>query len=567
MKQKKPDNTEQGYPSAPEPAGQDSEDIPGALQVCDTVLDAGENVDPTGDTFFAENTPTPAPAPTPTPTPDPSRDILMSGSELPEKTEREVIINYTEEQSGEDGMSPEESRIDDAQNPEQSQTSPDKLQTGILGTVLDSRYRILDTIGEGGMGMVVRGHDMRLETEVAVKVLHSDLLSEESQRTRFKNEAKTLAALGNPHIVNVIDINETPEGKLYFVMEFIRGDSLSGVLEKNEGPFTWMRAAEIILQICDAMQAAHDEGIVHRDLKPENILLDSKTTRLDFVKILDFGIAKDIKVPNSNLTATGMVFGTPGYLSPEQARGQTVDHRVDIFQFGIIMYELLTGTGPFEPESDSLADIIVAHLTGDPIPLLEANPNADIDADIEAMVMKCLEKNPDDRFQSMNDLAATVRRIKAKREKQSPTILGMEGLVPLGHRTAGISREIHKFPVTIRRLILGLGIGVVLVGGGGLWYLMSDGQSPKKYAKQPLTSPDPDFGKRKSPDTGMSPRLDALAPDSNRPDSIVNKPDIGVAPPPPDKRIRKKPKIKNGTRKPRPKVKLKPGELPEDPGV
>jgi serine/threonine-protein kinase len=234
----------------------------------------------------------------------------------------------------------------------------------LLGTTLDGRYRILRRIGEGGMGIVYEAEHVVLEKRVALKVLRDDFSSRPEVVERFRQEAKSASRIGNEHIVDISDFGETPDGSSYFVMELLDGEDLATVLQR-ETTIPLARAADILLQCCKALGAAHSKGIVHRDMKPENIFLTQREGRPDFVKIVDFGIAKmsDIETkgtPGRKLTKTGMIFGTPEYMSPEQAAGKPLDHRVDIYALGVIFFEMLTGRVPFV--GDTFMGILTQHM-------------------------------------------------------------------------------------------------------------------------------------------------------------------------------------------------------------
>ncbi|MBZ5678099.1 MAG: protein kinase [Acidobacteriia bacterium] len=269
------------------------------------------------------------------------------------------------------------------------------------------KYEILAKLGEGGMGEVWRARDEQLHRNVALKVLPPEFARDPSRRARFEQEARALAALNHPNIVAVYEFGEE-NGRVYLVSELVEGESLRSLLDR--GRVTTRRATEIASQIADAMAGAHSAGIIHRDLKPENIML---TASAGAVKVLDFGLAKQTLAGNSDATLTmgaatqpGTVMGTVGYMSPEQVRGANTDHRSDIFSFGVILYELLTGSRAFQAASQ--VETMNAILHADP-----PDP-ADADAVPPALLTiarRCLEKNPEQRFQSAADLAFALRSI------------------------------------------------------------------------------------------------------------------------------------------------------------
>ena len=286
--------------------------------------------------------------------------------------------------------------------------------------IIGGRYRVIDAIGSGGMGQVFKALDkkFRKPRNVAIKVLNLDLSRDEEHRERFEREMDVLVGLGNEHIVDIYDRGILEAGgRLYFVMEYLRGidlaDALKDNLKNNFKPFEWERTKAIALQICSAMQEAHDAGIVHRDLKPENIFLVKGKSRPDFVKIIDFGIAKDMGTSSNRLTQPNTLCGTPAFMSPEQAMGEVVDHRSDIYALGMIMYELLTGETPFNlNENTPLIHVLNTHVTKIPKAPREINLEADVNDKIEAIILKCLEKDPNKRFQSMEELEQAIRRVR-----------------------------------------------------------------------------------------------------------------------------------------------------------
>lgn len=274
----------------------------------------------------------------------------------------------------------------------------------MIGTVLDKRYKIIDKIGQGGMGKVYKAEHIILEKIFALKVLNPDLAKREDSIKRFINEAKLTSKLGHPNIVEVTDFGKTPTGSFYFVMEYVKGKTLYGLLCQNR-TISQELTADILTQCADALYTAHCEGIIHRDLKPDNIMLIDKGDGSYFVKILDFGISKIAGEINTRLTSAGVIIGTPEYMSPEQASQENVDHRTDIYSLGIIMYQMLTGNLPFT--SSNPLNLLMMHKTKSPKPLKSYKP--DISPIFESICLKCLAKNPADRFQDMKEFMIALQ--------------------------------------------------------------------------------------------------------------------------------------------------------------
>ncbi len=271
----------------------------------------------------------------------------------------------------------------------------------LIGLVLSERYRIIRKLGEGGMGAVYQAEHALIEKRIALKILFPELTRRTDLVARFLQEAKSASRIGHENVIDISDFGQSPEGLVYIAMEYLDGQDLSQML-KAEGPQPWARARPILMQITKALRAAHEHGIIHRDIKPENVFLIQRDGRPDFVKVLDFGIAKVVNADDGGprLTQAGMIFGTPEYMSPEQAQGQMPDHRVDVYAVGCIMYHLLTGDVPFH--ADNFMGILTKHMLEPVMPPRQRAPKLGIAADVEAVCLRALEKDRDKRWQDMD---------------------------------------------------------------------------------------------------------------------------------------------------------------------
>jgi serine/threonine protein kinase len=304
-----------------------------------------------------------------------------------------------------------------------SWTAPtDPAGDPLLTTTIDGRYVVRCVLGEGGTGTVYEVMHQTLNRLFAMKVLRADVANDGTLSARFMQEARATASLKHPHIVSITDFGHTPKGTPYFVMELLQGHTLAHVC-KTIGQLPAARAVGIVRQVADALGAAHDAGIVHRDLKPENLFLvgnaegpapDSETTEVktprDDVRVVDFGAAKIAGA--GRMTKTGIVFGTPHYMSPEQASGQPVDHRADIYALGVIMYEIFTGHLPFE--ADTFMGVLTQHMFVEPPrfaqELAKGGQFQPLFAALEEVTLRAMAKRPELRFQSMQALLDEMDR-------------------------------------------------------------------------------------------------------------------------------------------------------------
>ncbi len=304
----------------------------------------------------------------------------------------------------------------------------------LVGTTLDGRYFIERKIGEGGMGVVFAARHAIIERPLAIKVLKKEVARDTATVKRFVQEAKAASRIGHPNIVDVTDFGTTPDGLTYSVMEYVEGQTLSGAI-KAGAPFKLPRAMTIAAQIARALGAAHAKGIVHRDLKPENVFVLNRDGRHDFVKIVDFGIAKVTAVEGGpaqdgpRLTRAGAVFGTPEYMAPEQAAGRNdTDGRVDIYALGIILYEMVTGKVPHK--ADSMVRTLAMQMLDPIIPPSQVRPEANFPPDFEAMLMKALAKKREQRYPTMEAFLVDLERASGGVELGTPVSASVSSAAP-----------------------------------------------------------------------------------------------------------------------------------------
>lgn len=287
--------------------------------------------------------------------------------------------------------------------------------TKLVGQVFANRYRLIEALGSGTMGTVYRAEHVHMKKMLAVKVLHATHVKDSEVVERFQREAQAAANIDHPNICAATDFGKQDEQTYYLVMEFIDGRSLHEAIKDGES-FSQLRAIHLMKQVCAGLMRAHELGVVHRDLKPENILLVERDGDEDFVKITDFGVAQvRLFKDAARLTQAGVVYGSPLYMSPEQAGGKEVDHRADLYSVGIMLYELLTGKLPFYAKS--LTIVLNMHLQDPPAPFREANPYQQIDPELEEIVMRLLAKRRDERFQSAEELLNTLQAVEDRLTK------------------------------------------------------------------------------------------------------------------------------------------------------
>jgi serine/threonine-protein kinase len=304
----------------------------------------------------------------------------------------------------------------------------------LIGRTIGGRYRLIQRLGTGGMSSVYLARHVLIDRLMAIKTLRRDLASDPVQRDRFIREARAVNRINHENIVEISDFRETEDGLLYLVMEYVPGDSLLKAM--GEGPFPPLRALDIAEQAAGALARAHQMGVIHRDLKPENLLLVQRRDRADFVKLLDFGIAKLMDQPS--LTGSQQIFGTPGYIAPEYIQSANIDGRSDLYSLGVILYEMVTGALPFDYEYPG--DLLIKHVTEPPIRPSLRRPG--LPQPIEELVLRCLEKSPDKRFR---DAFHFLEELRSCRER-----LGSElEWGALARPSAGTPSSGGKRPVSI----------------------------------------------------------------------------------------------------------------------
>ena len=339
------------------------------------------------------------------------------------------------------------------------------------------RYCILQKIGSGGMGTVYKATQPNIGRMVAVKILHPKLVNRKDLVSRFSREAKALGHLSHPNTVKVFDDGELEDGSLFIVMEYLEGRNLNQAV-RTGGPMPVERALPILMQVCGALHEAHALGIVHRDLKPENIFLSTQGGIRDFPKVLDFGLAKvteqEMRPGSIVLTQEGMVFGTPEFMSPEQAQGKTLDARSDLYSLAVILYEVLTGKLPFEARTPM--EHIQHHVMSKPIPLHERVPTAGFSVGLSEVIARTLAKDPAQRYQTAGDFAAALEPYSSGKNPASSAV--PYALPSPSVSSSGVVMSPHSAPPSVprtvsapssgldTRLVVVVALGALVIGAG-----------------------------------------------------------------------------------------------------
>jgi serine/threonine-protein kinase len=354
-----------------------------------------------------------------------------------------------------------------------------------VGQTVAKKFRIEKLIGEGGMGKVYRARLLTLDKPVALKVLHRSLLCDQRTVARFHREARAASRLSHPNSINVLDFGKTESGEHYIAMELVDGKDLHQVLS-SEWPLSEDRVIRIASQVLAALSEAHAAGIIHRDLKPENIMVEQLRHEPDFVKVLDFGIAKivDAVAEDGPLTRAGFVCGTPEYLSPEQARGGDLDARSDLYAVGVLLYQLGTGLLPFV--ADSGAAFAAKHLTEPPIPPSQRRQGVRVSSGMERLILRALSKDPTKRPQTADEFKAELLALAEPAAAPLPieTAVGVE---PLAHVQNAQSPSVSTPSVGRAWRLFQMVTLVLLAAAVGLGYGLY--RSSLRLQTQPTTLP------------------------------------------------------------------------------
>jgi hypothetical protein len=348
------------------------------------------------------------------------------------------------------------------------------LASDLVGQIIADRYHVMKKLGEGGMGQVYLAEHVKMGRRSAIKVMNPAMVHDPDAVARFNREASNASRITHPNVCAIYDFGETPDGLIYLAMEFIEGEPLTDLLERD-GALPLARAVNVFLQVADALQAAHDLGIVHRDLKPDNIML---TRHKGAAKVVDFGIAKAVggDLPGQNVTKTGLVIGTPEFMSPEQLSGDTLDGRSDLYSLALVFYRMLTGKLPFD--ATTAQETMIQRLTDEPAKLVEARPDLSFPAGLQPVLDTALTRTPADRYQTVAKFAADVSAVAGRPSGALDTEGKTQLLDPAAAPAAKTTRISAKQVAPGKGSLIAVAVGVVmLLAAGGAWVALSGGNN------------------------------------------------------------------------------------------
>ncbi|MDB4892413.1 MAG: hypothetical protein JWL61_4268, partial [Gemmatimonadetes bacterium] len=294
--------------------------------------------------------------------------------------------------------------------------------TDLVGSIIAERYHVIKKLGEGGMGQVYLAEHVKMGRKSAVKVMNPGMVNDADAISRFNREAANASRINHPNVAGIYDFGETSEGLIYLAMEFIEGESLTSLVEKS-GALPPIRAAKIAQQAAAGLQVAHDMGIVHRDLKPDNIMIAKNRDGSDCVKVVDFGIAKAAGAENQKVTKTGLVVGTPEYMSPEQLSGDKLDGRSDVYSLALVAFNMFTGKLPFP--SETAQESMIMRLTDEPKTLRDMNPNVIWPTAIEGVMKRALQRKAGERYQKAEEFGNSLMSAVESMPKQQQADMTM----------------------------------------------------------------------------------------------------------------------------------------------
>lgn len=285
--------------------------------------------------------------------------------------------------------------------------SPVPSHSNLVGTVLDGRYRIAKKVGEGGMSFVYLAEDVAGADRYAIKVLSPSLSQDPNAMARLRREAGLGIRLAHPNVCHIMRLGETEDGLVYVVMPFVEGEILADRTHR-QGQLPLGQVTQFVREMAGGLHVAHEMKIIHRDLKPENIMVCKRADGTEYAVVMDFGLAKERKAGSEleKLTATGIILGTPEFMSPEQLRGKPLDPRTDIYSLALMTFEMLTGKLPFEGRTQQ--EMMINRLRAEPIPLRKSRPELNFPASVEKVLLKGMERNVEDRFQTAPEFAAAL---------------------------------------------------------------------------------------------------------------------------------------------------------------